>query len=1021
MKNLIKSMKMWQKFSIVGVFVLLLFGLPFVLYLKTVNAEVDFVTGERQGSESLPFAVKTILLAQKHRGLHSSVLNGAKDLSSSRDQTALELSKSIDILHTEISRRPKLDANNAVSQIKTHWQTLQAGKDKLSAQESFASHTQLVKEILLLVDRIADNSGLTFSPDAASYFLMLMTTDTLLNLNEHVAVTRGLGASALAKTNITLQEKAALMGRQSQIKTGIEKNRATMDKLLAIDPNYAPFADKLKIQENKIATAIQLVSKELIEAEKLSYSASDYFQKLTEIVDGNVDLELGLVNELNDRTTLLIDASNLARLKTIGACLLLLTAVAYLMFYMIRIVIRQIGHEPAVVAEFANQVATGNLHAEIDLHDEDTSSIASALKVMVDNIRSRILESEKAAAETLRIKIALDNSTTSVMIADAERNIIYLNKSVIGCLSAAETEIKKSLPDFKVANLLHSKIEQVHPQPDQQRALLSNLTTTDHAQIKLGARTFTLAANPVVNEQGQRLGTVVEWEDISEQLAAQEAERQLAAENLRIKIALDGSATNVLIADNDRNIIYANRSVIDMLKKAEADIQHSLPNFSASRLLGSNIDQFHKNPEHQKGMLANFTSTHRTQIKIGVRTFALSANPVINERGERLGSVVEWLDRTEEVAVENEIAQIVENAVAGNFTTRLNEQGKVGFFAKLSRDFNLLMQTSNDGLNEVLRVLAALAQGDLTQTINKDYQGTFGALKIASNETVNKLSSIVTDVILATDALSNASEQVSATSQALSQAASEQAASVEETSASIEQMAAGINQNAENAKITDGIAAKASKDATEGGSAMKQTVAAMKEIASKIGIIDDIAYQTNMLALNAAIEAARAGEHGKGFAVVAAEVRKLAERSQIAAKEIGDLAGGSVKTAEHAGKLIDEIVPGIGKTSDLVQEIAAASQEQSAGVGQINSAMNQMNQITQQNASSSEELAATAEEMTGQAEQLMSLISFFKIEQETRAFSAEQQSSNMRHSTKFKKENKRVDVNSFNEAKFERF
>jgi methyl-accepting chemotaxis protein len=150
-------------------------------------------------------------------------------------------------------------------------------------------------------------------------------------------------------------------------------------------------------------------------------------------------------------------------------------------------------------------------------------------------------------------------------------------------------------------------------------------------------------------------------------------------------------------------------------------------------------------------------------------------------------------------------------------------------------------------------------------------------------------------------------------------------------------------------------------------------------------------------------------------------VRKLAERSQIAAKEIGDLAGGSVKTAEHAGKLIDEIVPGIGKTSDLVQEIAAASQEQSAGVGQINSAMNQMNQITQQNASSSEELAATAEEMTGQAEQLMSLISFFKIEQETRAFSAEQQSSNMRHSTKFKKENKRVDVNSFNEAKFERF
>jgi methyl-accepting chemotaxis protein len=176
------------------------------------------------------------------------------------------------------------------------------------------------------------------------------------------------------------------------------------------------------------------------------------------------------------------------------------------------------------------------------------------------------------------------------------------------------------------------------------------------------------------------------------------------------------------------------------------------------------------------------------------------------------------------------------------------------------------------------------------------------------------------------------------------------------------------------------MAGKAAQEATEGGIAVKQTVEAMKAIASKIGIIDDIAYQTNMLALNAAIEAARAGDHGKGFAVVAAEVRKLAERSQVAAQEIGELAENSVKTAESAGKLLDDIVPSIARTSDLVQEIAAASQEQSSGASQINTAMNQMNQLTQQNASASEELAATAEEMTGQAEQLQSLMAFFKIE-----------------------------------------
>jgi methyl-accepting chemotaxis protein len=191
-------------------------------------------------------------------------------------------------------------------------------------------------------------------------------------------------------------------------------------------------------------------------------------------------------------------------------------------------------------------------------------------------------------------------------------------------------------------------------------------------------------------------------------------------------------------------------------------------------------------------------------------------------------------------------------------------------------------------------------------------------------------------------------------------------------------MTASIAQNTENAKVTDSMATKASTDAAEGGEAVKATVAAMKQIAQKISIIDDIAYQTNLLALNAAIEAARAGDHGKGFAVVAAEVRKLAERSQVAAQEIGTVASSSVELAERAGTLLGAMVPSIKKTSDLVQEISAASQEQSQGVGQINSAVGQLSQTTKQNASSAEELAATAEEMTTQAEQLQQTMSFFK-------------------------------------------
>jgi methyl-accepting chemotaxis protein len=282
----------------------------------------------------------------------------------------------------------------------------------------------------------------------------------------------------------------------------------------------------------------------------------------------------------------------------------------------------------------------------------------------------------------------------------------------------------------------------------------------------------------------------------------------------------------------------------------------------------------------------------------------------------------------------------------------------------------------------ILEIAEKIAAGDLESELVHGKGKVVGVLA-AMITMRNKLVSVITEVNVSSVALSAASQQVSGTAQSLSQGASEQAASVEETSASVEEMGSSINQNSENARVTDGIATESASSAKEGGKSVAATVQAMKDIAGKITIIEDIAYQTNMLALNAAIEAARAGEHGKGFVVVAAEVRKLAERSQIAASEISELTGDSVKVAEKAGGLLEKMVPDIARTAELVQEITAASEEQASGVGQIASAMQQLDQVTQQNAAGSEELAATAEEMRSQSQSLIEMISFFKLQSNT--------------------------------------
>ena len=471
------------------------------------------------------------------------------------------------------------------------------------------------------------------------------------------------------------------------------------------------------------------------------------------------------------------------------------------------------------------------------------------------------------------------------------------------------------------------------------------------------------------------------------------AERKAADETLRVKIALDNVSTGVMIADNDRNIIYANKSVINILKQAEAAINRQLPKFSIKTLVGTNMDDFHKTPSHQAKMLNALAGAYQAGMLVGDRSMVVLANPVINEQGQRLGTVAEWRDRTDEVAVEKELSTFVAAATMGDFTKRFDLRGKEGFLRDLGESLNKLLVTSETGLNEVVRVLHALSRGDLTETISNDYAGTFGQLKDDSNITVEKLKDIINQIKDAADGINTASKEIAAGNNDLSYRTEQQAASLEQTAASMEQLTSTVQHNAANAQQANQLAVDASGIASKGVEVVGQVVDTMNDInesSRKIGdiisVIDDIAFQTNILALNAAVEAARAGEQGRGFAVVAVEVRNLAQRAAIAAGEIKDLitdsvvkvSGGS-KLVAQAGQTMEEIVSSIRGVTSIMTEITAASIEQSSGIEQVNQAIAQMDEVTQQNAALVEQATAAAESLEEQAQNLVSTTGNFKV------------------------------------------
>lgn len=483
----------------------------------------------------------------------------------------------------------------------------------------------------------------------------------------------------------------------------------------------------------------------------------------------------------------------------------------------------------------------------------------------------------------------------------------------------------------------------------------------------------------------------VEWAALGE-----ETRQRLVNETevARMRSALEGIETNLMMCDENRRIVYANPAVVKMMKRRETELRRYFPDFSADKLIGRSIDDFHKDPSHQARVLGDVKYLPaKAEFRLGVLEFSVNATAILDQHGKLVGNAVEWGDIAEQKDGERQIAKLIAAATLGELGERIDTSGYQGFMKGLGDGINRLMDAVVTPLTAATDVMDGLSRGDLSNEVSGEFQGQFGVLKDAINKSIVNLRKMVSEIREASVAIGTGATEISQGNSNLSQRTEEQASSLEETASSMEELTGTVKQNADNARQASQLASGARDLAERGGSVVGNAVHAMsainsasKKIADIIGVIDEIAFQTNLLALNAAVEAARAGEQGRGFAVVATEVRNLAQRSAAAAKEIKGLIKDSVEKVDEGSKLVDasgrtldEIVTSIKKVSDIVGEIAAASQEQASGIDQINRAITQMDEVTQQNASLVEEAAAAAESLDEQSQGLGRLMQQFTV------------------------------------------
>jgi methyl-accepting chemotaxis protein len=760
------------------------------------------------------------------------------------------------------------------------------------------------------------------------------------------------------------------------IKSSVDKAREDWDSyfLAEMIPEEQALADQTTPLLDAAYTKVERLLKKLESGEVADLSAWRDETLRPALIDGASNLKKLIAMQLMAANQDLDIAKNNYQQALRNSIVLLASGgllAVVLAWIIIRSAMRKLGADPAKAADVARRVASGDLQFELEAGRHDAISLMGALRQMKASLLQSRLDYEGQINAIAKVQGVVECSPDGVIL---NANDIFLK--IVGY--TLEELRGKNYSTLAADGDLWNALKRGESRQGEFR-----VSARDRGEVWLQG-----VFNPIVDAAGDPFKVVAYVNDVTRA-------RHEALLNAAFRGALDRLDANVMVVDNSRKVIFVNPAAGKMLARAQDALRKDLPEFDAGKVLGSSLDSMTREPEVLRGEIERLTDLAVRQEVIGGRTLKAIMSPMKDDTGRRLGTVLEWFDRTQEVATESELHEVIAAVTAGNLENRISLEGKRDFFLALSSGINALVETIATVVSEVRGVVAAANQGDLTRRI--DTEGKAGLLvQIGTgiNDLTASLSNLVLQVKTASSEVSRGADEISRGNADLSQRTEEQASSLEETASSMEEMTSTVKQNADNAGHASKLAIAARDQAETGGSVVSRAVTAMvginaasKKIADIIGVIDEIAFQTNLLALNAAVEAARAGEQGRGFAVVATEVRNLAGRSAAAAKEIKALIQDTVRKVEEgsslvtqSGSTLEQIVSSVKKVTDIVSEIAAASREQSSGIEQVNKAVMQLDSLTQQNAALVEQASAASHAMAEQARQLNQSMAHYRVD-----------------------------------------